>query len=261
MCESYRIQECLGGDDPLLILDVNRGQPIGAGASVFSYFGPFLASTRGPLSGTCSLLPPLGSFSCPGACFCPVFPSHCGLGAFWVPWWAALRLLVTGSLLPSPLLWGLPVCLVVIAFTNPGFHLVQTNGLSQAVYQAYACGDQSFLWRLTPGPLTVLPSWGIAYHALFLPCLMQGLGWPLVLGWSPNCLFGARFLLLPAIRPFLFGRGAFALCCATYFDWCPQHSIQLLVPEWTGLLRAPGFSFSLSSRLVELSWLDAPPLP
>ena len=32
-----------------------------------------------------------------------------------------------------------------------------------------------------------------------------------------------------------------------------------LVPELTGLLLSPEFSFGLSSRLIELSWLDAPP--
>ena len=96
--------------------------------------------------------------------------------ALWVPLVDHPLPLVTGSHLLSPLLGGFPVCLVVNALANPGFHLVQTIGLSQAVYQAYACGGQSFSWKLTPGLLTVLPSWGIAYHALFFPCLKRGLG-------------------------------------------------------------------------------------
>ena len=144
VCESFRIQECLGGDDPLLILDVNRGQPIGAGASAYSYFGPFLAFIGGLYWGVFPPSPPW-LLSCPAACCLPVsFPR-------WVrlllgSWWVALSPVVMGSLLLPPLLWGFHVCLVVIAFSNPGFHLAQTNGLSQAVYQAYACGDQSFLW-------------------------------------------------------------------------------------------------------------------
>ena len=37
--ESYRILEYLGGDDPLLVLSVNRGRSIGAGAYILARSG------------------------------------------------------------------------------------------------------------------------------------------------------------------------------------------------------------------------------
>ena len=39
VCESCRILEYLGGDDPLLILRVNRGRSIGAGAYILGHSG------------------------------------------------------------------------------------------------------------------------------------------------------------------------------------------------------------------------------
>ena len=96
------------------------------------------------------------------------FP-HTGLGVLGAFGGPPFALLVTGSHLFSPLLWGFTVCLVVNALANPGFHLVQTIGLSRADYQAYACGGQFFLMTIDSWTASVLPSWGIAYHAHFFP--------------------------------------------------------------------------------------------
>ena len=85
-------------------------------------------------------------------------------------------LAVMGSLLLPHYYGFFYVCLVVIAFSNPGFHLVQTSGLSQAVYQAYAWGGSiPFFMGLAPGSLVVL-QFGHCLPCPLSPCLWQGLG-------------------------------------------------------------------------------------
>ena len=46
-----------------------------------------------------------------------------------------------GSLLLPHFYGFFYVCLGLVALSNPGFHLAQTSGLSQAIFQAYAWGD------------------------------------------------------------------------------------------------------------------------
>ena len=165
VCESCRILEYLGGDDPLLILHVNRGRSIGASAYLlgrsgflgflgrFSPFPPWFSRALDVLSpksfpdglGASRAIegcPPLLSWA---PSFCPIF------------------------------MFFFYVCLGLVAFSNPGFHLAQTSGLSQAIFQAYAWGDSIPVLGIGSwAPCG--PSFGHCLPCPPFPCLWRGPG-------------------------------------------------------------------------------------
>ena len=154
VCESCRILEYLGGDDPLLILHVNRSRSIGTGAYIL--IRPGLLGFWAVLSFPpwfSSALDVLSSKSFPDGLGMSRAIEGCPPLLSWAP-----------SFCPN--FYGFfYVCLGLVAFSNPGFHLDQTSGLSQAIFPGIRLGgfDPSS-WDRPLGPLWSF-LWGIAYHA------------------------------------------------------------------------------------------------
>ena len=165
VCESCRILEYLGGDDPLLILRVNRGRSIGAGAYLlgrsgllgvlgrFSPFPPWFSRALGVLSpksfpdglGASRAIegcPPLLSWA---PSFCPIFMVF--FTSVWV-WSPSLILAFT--------LLKLAAYLRLFSRHTPG-------------------GIRSLFLGSAPGPLVVLP-FGHCLPCPPFPCLWQGPG-------------------------------------------------------------------------------------
>ena len=164
VCESCRILEYLGGDDPLLILRVNRGRSIGAGAYLlgrsgllgvlgrFSPFPPWFSRALGVLSpksfpdglGASRAIegcPPLLSWA---PSFCPIF-----MGFFTSVWVWSPSLILAFTLLK--------LAAYLRLFTR---HTPVGINPSYGIGSWTACGP-SFLGHCLPCPLPPLPDAGL----------------------------------------------------------------------------------------------------
>ena len=229
----------------------------------YCHFGSLWTRLEASVRGHVPSFPPPWLLLMPWRMILPIvsFP-HAGLGdlgasggspsAFW-----------PRAALFSPIIMGIPCLsgcerpLLILAFTLfklSAYHGLITRhtpilgqfSLMTIDARTACCPSLLFFWVLPSIPMS---SPALSRSWVDLSCLV----------WSPNCLFGARFLLLPAIRPILLGRWALPIVARpTSIGVLRTHfNIPWVIVGWRIHLVTQGVPSDLTSQLVELSWLDA----